>query len=48
MSNRDDTPEKPGADAGPGFAKSTRRTFISRMGVASLLATADGTVTTFG
>ena len=48
MSNRDETPERPEADSGSGFGKSTRRTFLSRIGMASLLATAGATVTTFG
>jgi xanthine dehydrogenase YagT iron-sulfur-binding subunit len=48
MSNRDETPERPEADAGSGFGKSTRRTFLSRIGMASLLATTAPVVTTFG
>ena len=48
MSKRDETPERLGADSGSGLGKSTRRTFLSRIGMASLLATAGTTVTTFG
>jgi xanthine dehydrogenase YagT iron-sulfur-binding subunit len=46
MSNQDDSPESPRADAGSGFGRSTRRTFLSRMGMASLLATTSPVVTT--
>src|SRR6266699_3909313 len=46
MSNRADRPEKPGSDARSEFGLSTRRTFISRLGMASLLATTGPTVTT--
>src|SRR5438309_5487299 len=48
MSDRDDAPERPEADAGSGFGQSTRRTFISRLGMASLLATAGPAITTLG
>ena len=48
MSNRDETPERPEADAGSGFGKSTRRTFLSRIGMASLLATTGPAITTLG
>ena len=39
MSNQDESPENPPADASSGFGQSTRRTFLSRLGLASLLAT---------
>ena len=48
MSKRGETPERPEADSGSGFGKSTRRTFLSRIGMASLLATTAPVVTTFG
>ena len=48
MSNRDETPEKPGADTRSEFGQSTRRIFLSRLGMASLLATTAPVVTTFG
>ena len=48
MSNQDKTPERPEADARSGFGQSTRRTFLSRLGMASLLATAGPAVTTLG
>jgi xanthine dehydrogenase YagT iron-sulfur-binding subunit len=46
MSTRDDSPEKPGSDARSEFGKSTRRTFLSRLGMASLLATTGPALTT--
>jgi hypothetical protein len=39
MSEHDDTSNETEADARAGFGQSTRRTFLSRMGPASLLAT---------
>jgi xanthine dehydrogenase YagT iron-sulfur-binding subunit len=48
MSNRDESPEKPEGDAGSGIGQSTRRTFLSRIGMASLLATTAPVVTTLG
>jgi hypothetical protein len=48
MSDRIERDEKPEAASRAEFGKSTRRTFLSRLGVASLLATAGATVTTFG
>jgi xanthine dehydrogenase YagT iron-sulfur-binding subunit len=48
MSSQDETPERPEADAGSGFGKSTRRTFLSRIGMASLLATTGVAITTLG
>ena len=47
MSNQDETPERPEADTRSAFGQSTRRTFLSRLGMASLLATAGPAVTTF-
>jgi xanthine dehydrogenase YagT iron-sulfur-binding subunit len=44
MSSQDETPERSGSE----FGKSTRRTFLSRLGMASLLATAGPAVTTLG
>ena len=46
MSTRDDSPEKPGSDARSEIGKSTRRTFLSRLGMASLLATTGPALTT--
>jgi xanthine dehydrogenase YagT iron-sulfur-binding subunit len=48
MSNQDETPEGPGAETRFGFGQSTRRTFLSRLGMASLLATTGPAVTTLG
>ena len=39
MSNQDETPETPEADTRFEFAQSTRRNFLSRLGMAGLLAT---------
>jgi xanthine dehydrogenase YagT iron-sulfur-binding subunit len=47
MSNQDESPENPPADASSGFGQSTRRTFLSRLGLASLLATTGPVVTTW-
>jgi len=47
MSNQDESPENPPADAPSGIGQSTRRTFLSRLGMASLLATAAPVVTTW-
>ena len=48
MSNQDETPEKPETESRSQFGKSTRRTFLSRLGMASLLATTGPVVTTLG
>ena len=45
MSDQDKTPERPEAEIRCEFGQSTRRTFLSRLGMASLLATT-GPVTT--
>jgi xanthine dehydrogenase YagT iron-sulfur-binding subunit len=45
MSNQDETPEGPEAETRFGFGQSTRRTFLSRLGMASLLATTGPVVT---
>jgi xanthine dehydrogenase YagT iron-sulfur-binding subunit len=47
MTNQDESPENPPADASSGFGQSTRRTFLSRLGLASLLATTGPVVTTW-
>jgi xanthine dehydrogenase YagT iron-sulfur-binding subunit len=44
MSDRSDTNEKPEAE----FGRSTRRTFLSRLGMASLVATAAPAITSLG
>src|SRR5437660_6923753 len=46
MPNQDKIPEKPEGETRSGFGRSTRRTFISRLGMASLLATTGPAVTT--
>jgi xanthine dehydrogenase YagT iron-sulfur-binding subunit len=46
MSSQDETLEKPEAESRSEFGKSTRRTFLSRIGMASLLATTGPVVTT--
>jgi xanthine dehydrogenase YagT iron-sulfur-binding subunit len=46
MSNQDETPEKLGAGVRLEFGHSTRRTFLSRIGMASLLATTGPAITT--
>jgi xanthine dehydrogenase YagT iron-sulfur-binding subunit len=48
MSDQDDTSEKPEADTRSEFARSTRRTFLSRLGTAGLLATTGPVTTAFG
>jgi hypothetical protein len=49
MSNQDETPERIGAaDTRSEFGRSTRRTFLSRIGMASLLATTGPAITTLG
>jgi xanthine dehydrogenase YagT iron-sulfur-binding subunit len=48
MADQDDTPEKPEAGTRSEFGRSTRRTFLSRLGTAGLLATAGPVTTTFG
>ena len=47
MSNQDETPESPRTDVRSEFGRSTRRTFLSRMGLASLLATTGPVVATW-
>ncbi len=46
MSNYDETPKRPKAPAPSEFGQSTRRTFLSRIGMASLLATTGPALTT--
>jgi xanthine dehydrogenase YagT iron-sulfur-binding subunit len=46
MSNQDETPERSEADTRSAFGKSTRRTFLSRLGMAGLLTTAGPAITT--
>jgi len=46
MSNQDETPERPEADTRSAFGQSTRRTFLSRLGMAGLLTTAGPAITT--
>ena len=46
MSNQDKTPERPEADTRAEFGQSTRRTFLSRLGMAGLLTTAGPAITT--
>ncbi len=48
MSNQDETPERPEADTRFELGPSTRRTFLSRLGMAGLLATTAPVVTTLG
>ena len=48
MSDQHESSERPGADTRSGFGQSSRRTFISRLGVASLLATTAPVVATLG
>ena len=48
MSSQDETPEEPEAENCSEFGKSTRRTFLSRLGMASFLATTGPVVTTLG
>src|SRR6266576_4563024 len=48
MPNQDKIPEKPEGETRSGFGESTRRTFLSRLGMASLLATAGPAITTLG
>jgi len=48
MSDQDETPEKSEADTQSELGRSTRRTFLSRLGTAGLLATAGPVTTTFG
>ncbi len=47
MSDQDDTSDRGETDTRSEFGRSTRRTFLSRMGLASLLATAGPAVTTW-
>ncbi len=46
MSNQDETLERPEADTRSAFGQSTRRTFLSRLGMAGLLTTAGPAITT--
>ncbi len=48
MSDQDDIPERPEAETRLGFGQSTRRTFLSRLGMASLVATAGPAATMLG
>ena len=48
MPNQDESPERPEEETRFGFGQSTRRTFLSRIGMASLLATAGPAITTLG
>jgi xanthine dehydrogenase YagT iron-sulfur-binding subunit len=48
MSDLNERDEKPEAASRSEFGKSTRRTFISRIGMASLLATTGPAITTLG
>ena len=48
MSHQSESDEKPEAEKGPEFGSSTRRTFLSRLGMASLLATAAPAMTSLG
>jgi xanthine dehydrogenase YagT iron-sulfur-binding subunit len=48
MSNQDETPERPEANTRFEFGQSTRRTFLSRLGMASLLATTGPVTTALG
>jgi xanthine dehydrogenase YagT iron-sulfur-binding subunit len=48
MSDRSERDEKPGEASSHEFGKSTRRTFISRLGMAGLLATTARVTTAFG
>jgi xanthine dehydrogenase YagT iron-sulfur-binding subunit len=46
MSDQNESDEKPEAESGSEFGRSTRRTFLSRLGMASLLATTGPAATT--
>ena len=48
MSNQEEMPERQEADPPSEFGRSTRRSFISRLGLASLVATTGPVVTTWG
>ena len=48
MSDRSESDEKPEAESRNEFGKSTRRTFLSRLGMASLLASAAPIAPAFG
>ncbi|MEN3368407.1 MAG: xanthine dehydrogenase YagT iron-sulfur-binding subunit [Verrucomicrobiota bacterium] len=48
MSEHGESDEKHEAESQPGFARSTRRTFLSRLGTVGLLATAGPVTTAFG
>jgi xanthine dehydrogenase YagT iron-sulfur-binding subunit len=47
MSNQDEAPQEAGTEARPEFGRSTRRSFLSRLGLASLVATTGPVVTTW-
>jgi xanthine dehydrogenase YagT iron-sulfur-binding subunit len=48
MSDRSETNEKPEVERRPELGRSTRRTFLSRLGMASLLATGAPVITSLG
>ena len=48
MADRSESSDNPAAEEHCNFGKSTRRTFLSRLGIASLAATAAPTMTSFG
>jgi xanthine dehydrogenase YagT iron-sulfur-binding subunit len=48
MSDQDNAPERPEADTRSEFGRSTRRTFLSRLGTAGLLATTGPVTKAFG
>ena len=48
MSHQSESDEEPEAEKRPEFGSSTRRTFLSRLGMASLLATAAPAMTSLG
>jgi xanthine dehydrogenase YagT iron-sulfur-binding subunit len=48
MSDQDDTSERPEAETRPEFGRSTRRTFLSRLGMAGLVATTAPALTRLG
>ena len=48
MSGQSESDEKPEAEKRPEFGRSTRRTFLSRLGMASLVATAAPAITSVG
>ena len=48
MSNQEEIPERQETDARPEFGRSTRRSFLSRLGLASLVATTGPVVSNVG